>query len=126
MKVQRVSELTDFDATLTSVLSSSSGRVFVVVFASEDPASGQSWCPDCVISDPLIRKAILKVPDSTLIEAPAGDRPTWRNPDHPYRKHEQLKSTNVPTLYEFGKDGKVIKTLVERAITEESLSQFIL
>ncbi|KAI9328388.1 hypothetical protein BDR26DRAFT_900840 [Obelidium mucronatum] len=85
MKVQRVSELTDFDATLTSVLSSSSGRVFVVVFASEDPASGQSC-------DPLIRKAILKVPDSTLIEAPAGDRPTWRNPDHPYRKHEQLKS----------------------------------
>ncbi|KAJ3019193.1 UNVERIFIED_CONTAM: hypothetical protein HDU68_010793 [Siphonaria sp. JEL0065] len=125
MKINRVSDLAAFDSTLASVLASAPGRVFVVVFASEDPTSGQSWCPDCVISDPLIRKAILKVPDSTLIEAPAGDRPTWKNPDHPYRKHEELKATNVPTLYEFGKDGKVVKTLIERAITEESLALFI-
>ncbi|ORY46771.1 DUF953-domain-containing protein [Rhizoclosmatium globosum] len=123
-KTQRIDDFGAFDATLASALTGS-GRVFAVLFASEDPATGESWCPDCRVSDPLIKKAISKVADSTLLLVPTGDRPTWRNPEHPYRKHENLKVTNVPTLYEFGKDGKVIKKLVEAEITEQSLEAFI-
>ncbi|TPX66646.1 hypothetical protein CcCBS67573_g07763 [Chytriomyces confervae] len=146
MKVQRVADPSEFEATLASTLSAAAGRVFVVVFGTEEAATGESWCvifvpcihthacltedaigrcPDCVTSDPLIRKAVLTVKDSVLVEVPAGDRPTYRDPKNFYRNHEQLKVTAVPTLYEFGKDGKVIKKLVESEITSASLAAFV-
>ncbi|KAI8619144.1 hypothetical protein BC830DRAFT_1105507 [Chytriomyces sp. MP71] len=125
MKVRRVASPSDFDSTLSSTLSAAQGRVFVVLFGTEVEATGESWCPDCVVSDPLIRKAILAVPDSTLLEVPVGDRATYRDPANFYRNHAELRVTSVPTLYEFGKEGKVIKKLVEREITADSLVVFI-
>ncbi|KAJ3239776.1 hypothetical protein HDU81_005274 [Chytriomyces hyalinus] len=128
MKVQRVADPSEFEATLASTLSAAAGRVFVVVFGTEEASTGESWyvfplfpvsfkhyamldgnlcigsCPDCVTSDPLIRKAVLT---------------------NFYRNHEQLKVTAVPTLYEFGKDGKVVKKLVESEITSASLAAFV-
>ncbi|TPX67179.1 hypothetical protein CcCBS67573_g07571 [Chytriomyces confervae] len=125
MKVQRIADPSEFEATLASTLSAAAGRVFVVVFGTEEAATGESWCPDCVTSDPLIRKAVLTVKDSVLVEVPAGDRATYRDPKNFYRNHEQLKVTAVPTLYEFGKDGKVVKKLVESEITSASLAAFV-
>jgi hypothetical protein len=42
----------------------------------------------------------------------AGDRPTWKNPDHKFRKNPLLKIRGVPTLGFF--DGKKLAvSLVE-------------
>lgn len=35
-----------------------------------------------------------------------GDRPTWKNPDHFFRKNKLTKLTNIPTMGFF--DGKKI------------------
>ena len=88
MKIIRIQEFNQFDSILLQTLQSAPGRVFVLLFGSEDPATGESWCSDCVIgnslfnygilckyvADPRIRKAIMTVPNSTLLEVPVGPR----------------------------------------------------
>jgi len=74
MKVVRVQTPADFDKVVGDVLANAPGPVFVVLFGSEDAETNESWCPDCVIADPLIRTAIRNVADSTLIECPVGAR----------------------------------------------------
>ncbi|KAJ1926180.1 hypothetical protein IWQ60_004020 [Tieghemiomyces parasiticus] len=45
-------------------------HVYVLFYAREVPATGVSWCPDCVKADPLVRQGIEKFPDSVLITYP--------------------------------------------------------
>lgn len=90
----------DFEPTVAQKLATH--KVFVLFFGSEEAATGQSWCPDCVIADPLIRRAILQVPDAVLIEAPVGLRDAWKgNPSHPYRVKYNVPA--LPTLYQWSK-----------------------
>ncbi|KAJ3077203.1 hypothetical protein HDU98_006390 [Podochytrium sp. JEL0797] len=128
MKFLRANEFSAFDPILAHALATSTGRVFVVLVATEDPATGESWCPDCRVSEPLIRTAIESVPASTLLVVPTGDRPTWKSSDNAYRHHPLLKCTGVPTLYEFAKNGSLKQKLVDSAetpISEEALKKFI-
>jgi hypothetical protein len=81
LKIQRFQNISAFDSDLTTLLTTSPAgtRVFVNVFGTETPeTNNQSWCPDCVIADPLIRKWVGKcqAEQVILVEAPAGDRTT--------------------------------------------------
>lgn len=105
---------------LHSAISNSQGRVFVLVYASEDPATGRSWCPDCYNAEPKIKEAISKVQDSTLIIAYAGQKPEYRSAENPYKQDAQMKITNLPTLFEWGNDGP-LKKLVEAECNDHSL-----
>ncbi|KAJ3409407.1 Thioredoxin domain-containing protein 17 [Chytridiales sp. JEL 0842] len=133
MKALRIQSPTDFDSTLTQTLTSSPAgtRVFVVVFGTEQKETNESWCPDCVVADPLIRRWIMKVEGSVLLEAPAGERAVWRDPAHLYRTHPQLQTKAIPTLYEFALDsasGKPVcvkKLVEEEAANEDLLAKFI-
>ena len=76
------------------------GSALLLFFGSEDPASGQSWCPDCVTADPVLRRACRELkPGLTLFECPVGMRSDWKNrPEHPYRQHPALRVARIPTL----------------------------
>jgi hypothetical protein len=74
MKLVRVQATADFDEVVATTVAQAPGPVFVVLFGSATPETGESWCEDCVIADPLIRTAIKGVPQSTLIECPVGQR----------------------------------------------------
>ena len=42
--------------------------IFYVLFvASEDPETGQTWCPDCNAADPVIRGAIPKLRNTMIV-----------------------------------------------------------
>jgi Eukaryotic protein of unknown function (DUF953) len=71
-----------------------------VFFGSEDPVTGESWCPDCVTADPILRRACTTLrPDLVLYECPVGARSSWKNqPDHPFRVHPTLRVARIPTL----------------------------
>ncbi|KAJ3212573.1 Thioredoxin domain-containing protein 17 [Dinochytrium kinnereticum] len=126
MQVKTLASSTTFDADLAEILKSHSGRVFAYLFANRDPETNQSWCPDCRDADPLVVKYIGSVQDAMLLEVPAGDRPTWKDPNNFYRLHPVLRAPAVPMLYEIGKDGQVIKRLVEaEAYNETLLTDFI-
>lgn len=89
------------DATLVSdsLIAQSSSALFLF-FGAEDPKTGESWCPDCVTADPILRRTIaLTRPDLTLYECPVGQRSDWKNqPTHPYRLHPLFRVARIPTL----------------------------
>ena len=41
---------------------------------TELPETGKSFCPDCVVSDPVVTKFITAHPTLTLVEVPSGLR----------------------------------------------------
>lgn len=87
-------------AALVDRLASQRGAGLLLFFGSEDPQSGESWCPDCVTADPVLRRACRDLqPALTLYECPVGARSDWKNrPEHPYRLHPVLRLQRIPTL----------------------------
>ncbi|XP_038998814.1 thioredoxin-like protein Clot isoform X2 [Hibiscus syriacus] len=72
---------------------------FILFLADKDPSTSLSWCPDCVRAEPDIYKKLEATDgDVALLRAYVGDRPTWRNPQHPWRVDSIFKLTGVPTL----------------------------
>ena len=60
-------------------------------------------CPDCVISDPFVRKSLAQIPggdvDVLMLECPVGSRSEWKgNASHPYRTDAKLRIERIPTL----------------------------
>lgn len=54
---------------------------------------------DCNVAEPVIyEKLESSESDVVLLRAYVGDRPTWRNPSHPWRVDPRFKLTGVPTL----------------------------
>eukprot|EP00331_Platyophrya_macrostoma_P029215 CAMPEP_0176437498 /NCGR_PEP_ID=MMETSP0127-20121128/18665_1 /TAXON_ID=938130 /ORGANISM="Platyophrya macrostoma, Strain WH" /LENGTH=83 /DNA_ID=CAMNT_0017821151 /DNA_START=39 /DNA_END=286 /DNA_ORIENTATION=+ len=62
----------------------------VVIFKGTTGADGVNWCGDCVEADPHINKVLVplcKEKDVPIYYVEVGDRPTWKDPNHPLRKH---------------------------------------
>ncbi|KAI9253821.1 hypothetical protein BDA99DRAFT_164254 [Phascolomyces articulosus] len=93
-----------FDQTVQKIIQEHS-PVFVLFFGNELPETSESWCPDCVIADPRVRKAVLDhaPSNSALIEAPVGLRDEWRSSTNAYRSRFSL--TAIPTLFHWTKNG---------------------
>lgn len=99
---KRIDDVKDFDKVVGEI-EKECDNVFIIMFGSEDPVSGESWCPDCVIADPVIRSEAKKIDGSILLECPVGQRSEYKNiPDHPYRLHPHLRLKSVPTLVHWG------------------------
>ncbi|KAJ0038993.1 hypothetical protein Pint_24078 [Pistacia integerrima] len=78
---------------------------FILFLADKDPSTSLSWCPDCVRAEPVIYKTLEASPDDiALLQAYVGDRPTWSNPQHPWRVDSRFKLTGVPTLIRWEND----------------------
>ncbi|XP_047982317.1 thioredoxin-like protein Clot [Salvia hispanica] len=72
---------------------------FILFYADKEPSTNLSWCPDCVRAEPVIYKKLEEAPGNVaLLKAYVGDRPSWRNPQHPLRVDPRFKLTGVPTL----------------------------
>ena len=103
----------DLDALVARHQTKSSGFTFLLVSAD--------WCSDCVKGSPRVLPALQAAAQkakkhSTLLKLDVGTREQWRDPDHVYRRTPLLYTTNIPTLYHIGADGKVVNRLVESAL----------
>ncbi|KAK3023986.1 hypothetical protein RJ639_044143 [Escallonia herrerae] len=77
----------------------------ILFLADIDPSTSLSWCPDCVRAEPVIYKKLeASSDDVALLRAYVGDRPTWRNPQHPWRVDSKFKLKGVPTLIRWEND----------------------
>ena len=65
MKIIRVNDTAALEPTL-ALESVKYDRTFVFFFGAELEESGLSWCPDCIIADPKVRKWISKVSNCLL------------------------------------------------------------
>jgi len=107
----------------------------VLLFTGTKQANGKSWCPDCVVADPVIESVTqqLKTADLTFITVPVGDLPTWKSPDNQYRKHPVYSVDCVPTLINVTKsqrleeggcaDEKLVKQLFEGTLGNSTTSK---
>lgn len=104
----------DAAAAAHAAVAAAQGDALFLFFGSADPGTGQSWCPDCVVADPVLRATIAKVaPRLAVHECPVGARADWKGKlDHPYRTHPAFRVARIPTLIRF-RAGLEIGRLVE-------------
>lgn len=60
------------------------GPHYVLFLADDDPATGVSWCPDCVRCGPAVKR-VCADKNASLLEVLVGQRPVWKDPEHPLR-----------------------------------------
>lgn len=71
-------------------------------------------CLDCVRAEPVIYKKLeASADDVAVLRAYVGDRPTWRNPQHPWRLDSRFKLTGVPTLVRWDWQNDAVKARLE-------------
>ncbi|KAI9277791.1 hypothetical protein BY458DRAFT_85564 [Sporodiniella umbellata] len=122
MKSSRIS-IENFDAEVKSAVETGK-PVFVLFFGTEAVETSESWCPDCVIADPLVRKALIPVKDALLLEAPVGLRNDWKgNATHPYRT--QFGVSAIPTLFKWTTAGPGDRLVEEDCADIEKLEKFV-
>jgi hypothetical protein len=68
-----------------------------VFVADPDPATGVSWCPDCVRSVPAVRRTLAER-GASLLEVLVGARAVWKDTAHPLRHDPAIKLGGVPEL----------------------------
>jgi thiol-disulfide isomerase/thioredoxin len=101
--------LPEFDAALQAALASG-GKVFVLFTGAADPASGASWCPDCVDAKPALSAALEEAGAAgatTLVEVPLARAEYRGNAAHWARVHASVRLRAIPTLFKWGKAAKV-------------------
>ncbi|GAA0174098.1 hypothetical protein Leryth_016970 [Lithospermum erythrorhizon] len=98
----------------------------ILFLADIDPQTSLSWCPDCVRAEPVIYKKLEASTDNiALLRAYVGDRPTWRNPHHPWRVDSTFKLRGVPTLIRWEADSIKARLEDNEAHVESKISALV-
>ncbi|KAF8064576.1 thioredoxin-like protein Clot [Scenedesmus sp. PABB004] len=79
------------------------GPHYVLFVADPDPATGVSWCPDCVRCGPAAKR-VAADRGAALLEVLVGPRAVWKDPRHPLRG-DPLRLGGVPDLMRWGPQG---------------------
>jgi hypothetical protein len=59
-----------------STIEKAKHAVFILFTGSKDPQTGQSWCPDCNVADPVIHNSMKYLNEnSEFITCIVGERP---------------------------------------------------
>merc|ERR1712117_612448 len=73
------------------------------VAKAEELAAGKSWCPDCVVAEPVVDECLAACGDDvTFLYVGVGDRAFWKDPKCVFRTDERTKLRAVPTLVKWG------------------------
>lgn len=68
-------------------------------FSGSIDASGNSWCPDCVVAEPFVTQALERVSDKTIfVYVDVGDRAFWKDTKNPFRLNKDTHLSVIPTL----------------------------
>mmetsp|Transcript_27925 Transcript_27925/g.53144 ORF Transcript_27925/g.53144 Transcript_27925/m.53144 type:complete len:143 (+) Transcript_27925:127-555(+) len=73
-------------------------RSLYIYFTCNDDSNGRPWCPDCGLANPVVLKLVQEQSHTSLLVCRVGDRPAWKNAEHPLRTDPHLKLTGIPTL----------------------------
>jgi len=108
--------------TIAEIASDSSKTILLLFTGSKGP-SGQSWCPDCNDTEPVIHEVLsAKSDDVVFITIYVGDRDTWKNPNNAFRTHNQLRVKCVPTLINWQNSNR----LEEQQLADRDLLEMLL
>jgi len=128
MKLIRIpfAEAAQFDSKLQTIFTSFPSSKYFVLFFGSEVQGGNSWCPDCIVADPVIKKAISKVDNLVLVECPVGNISEYKNvPNHPYKTHKQIQLQRVPTLIAWTKEGPAARLIEDECKIQENIENLI-
>ncbi|PWY89870.1 DUF953 domain protein [Aspergillus heteromorphus CBS 117.55] len=101
--------------------------LFVVFVTSDDPATGQSWCPDVRAAWPVLEATFSPADAPQLAVVEVGQKPEWKDPQNIYRT--TWKVPCIPALMRFERvHGETVETgrLLEGEILDrEKLGEFV-
>lgn len=104
-KLLSFNTLNELKLYLSSI--NASKRVFILFTAPKDE-SGNSWCPDCNVADPVLKANLKNLSsDSEFLTCYVGERTSWKNQDNEFRKDPEFKLKCIPTLVQW-KTNKVL------------------
>ncbi|KAL3695819.1 hypothetical protein R1sor_009895 [Riccia sorocarpa] len=119
-------DFNNFDSVLKAAEVQGAGTLLLLFLANRDSALGKSWCPDCVRAEPVIYKVVDGAEKPvTLVRVYVGDRPTWRNAEHPLRKDPRFTLKGVPTLIKWENGGITGRLEDYEAHVEEKVKKLI-
>ncbi|OJJ45964.1 hypothetical protein ASPZODRAFT_17394 [Penicilliopsis zonata CBS 506.65] len=96
-------------ARLLALPEAPKAKLFIAFIASDDPITGQPWCPDVRAAWPHIQGAFLAEEAPTVAIVAVGQREEWRDPKNVYRSSWNVH--NVPVLARYQRvDGRVVET----------------
>ncbi|PIA12784.1 hypothetical protein COEREDRAFT_67918 [Coemansia reversa NRRL 1564] len=124
MKCVRVTDPKKFDEVVCTALRDSSA-VFVLFFGREDPSSGVSWCPDCVIADPIVRSALANIKNAILLEVPVDRASNLTSPTNIFRHRKDIMLGRIPTLMRWTLNGPMKLRLVEDECKKQAINTFV-
>ncbi|KAJ2001787.1 hypothetical protein GGI04_002088 [Coemansia thaxteri] len=124
MKCIRVFEPASFDNLVSKALKESDA-VFVLFYGREEASTGESWCSDCVIADPLVRKGLSKVDNCILLEVPVDRSLDQASATNIFRKRDDIQLARIPTLLRWSKEGPFATRLVEGECNELAIDEYV-
>lgn len=82
--------------------------VILIFTGAEDPATGVSWCPDCVTHKAAVTEQVINQASGKIILVLVQTKAEWSgNSEHPYKKHPIMKVRGVPSVL-LVRDGVVL------------------
>ncbi|KAI1301704.1 Thioredoxin domain-containing protein 17 [Halotydeus destructor] len=98
-----------------------------ILFTGNKDAAGHSWCPDCNVADPIIKKSLAtneaenaeEDAKSLLITSYVGELKPWKDQNNLFRKGK-FSITSVPTLI---KHGSPIKLKGSQLLDEQNITE---
>ena len=114
----------DFESKIQELVKSKK-NMLVHLYGSID-SSGNSWCPDCIISHPHIEK-IKPIVDEKQDEKEIYflDIPEDWDKRSKYRKNPILKEKRVPTLIYFANGREMGRIVEDEMYTYDAIKEFI-
>ncbi|KAJ8725883.1 hypothetical protein PYW08_004066 [Mythimna loreyi] len=75
------------------------GPPILLSFSGSKLPSGESWCPDCVEAEPVLKAYLSELTrDIIFVYVDVGDSVTWKDKACPFRTDPRLKLMVIPTL----------------------------
>ncbi|XP_063871675.1 thioredoxin domain-containing protein 17-like [Scylla paramamosain] len=97
-------EVQGFDAFVEAMeAQKAAGKTIFALFSGSKDANGKSWCPDCVVAEPVVKGALGKAPeDAVFLYVGVGGRDFWKDPQCIFRTDSRTRLRSVPTLMKIG------------------------
>lgn len=97
-----VNGIEEFNSKYDS-LKSSKKSIIAMFSGGKDPATGKSWCPDCVVAQPIVDSVVASASDQFIyIYCSVGGRDFWKDKNCIFRTDPRLRLKSVPTLLKMG------------------------
>ncbi|XP_030024220.2 thioredoxin domain-containing protein 17 [Manduca sexta] len=98
------------------------GPPALIYFSGSKLPDGNSWCPDCVEAEPIVKAFIGELQkDIIFVYVDVGDRDYWKDKACPFRTDARCKLMVIPTIIKW----KGVQRLEGSQCTKRELLQML-